>query len=101
MRFTKEDIEIGNRLITDFMGVSIVDASDKMSNWFRGNCWSPYKESGWNCASSNRDDVERLIYNGKSLHNDWNWLMPVFHKIGKSTVEDFNQTHLNVQCVWQ
>ena len=57
MKFTKEDIEIGNRLITDFMGVSIVDASDESTSWFKGNCWSPYKDSGWNCASSNKEEL--------------------------------------------
>lgn len=89
MKFTKKDIEIGNKLITDFMGVTVTDLSDEKRNWFRGRCWSPYKESGWSCASSNRDDVERLIYNGKSFHNDWNWLMPVFHKIGKLYIDGF------------
>lgn len=48
MKFSKEDIEIGNRLITDFMGVTITD-----------------------------------------FHDDWKWLMPVFHKIGKLYIDGF------------
>lgn len=44
MKFSKEDIEIGNRLITNFMGVTITDLSDKRGSWFKGTCWSPYKK---------------------------------------------------------
>lgn len=88
MKFTKEDIEIGNRLITDFMGVSIVNISDENTPWFKGKRWSPWMQN-WSCGSSNREDVERLLYKGTNFHDDWRWLIPVFHKIGELYVDGF------------
>lgn len=89
MKFTKEDIDIGNRLITDFMGISIKDKSEENQPWYVGSCWLPYREDWWKCASMYKKDVEHLLYKGKHFHNDWTWLIPVFHKIGSLYINGF------------
>lgn len=89
MKFSKEDIQAGNILITDFMGVSIIDKSTDETKWFVGKCWSPHRPDGWRCASSRKEDVERMLYDAKSFHDDWRWLIPVFQKIGTLYIDGF------------
>jgi hypothetical protein len=101
---TNEEITIGNRIISKFMGLSIVYTNDEKTKC-EYTTQEPWPPKTTKVKFDKPRDDDYIYRNVIEYHLSWDWLIPVYSKImntefSSANTEEFELQSLFEETVW-